>query len=54
MEKIHFNFREKRENIYKKAFLYIEMSNQRIISFDVGIKNMAYCIFDFHHSQPEW
>jgi len=29
------------------------MSNQRIISFDVGIKNMAYCIFDFHSSQPD-
>ena len=53
MEKYISIFREKRENIYKKAFLYIEMSNQRIISFDVGIKNMAYCIFDFHPSQPD-
>ena len=29
------------------------MHNQRIISFDVGIKNMAYCMFDFHPSQPD-
>ena len=24
------------------------MNVQKIISFDVGIKNMAYCIFDIH------
>ena len=29
------------------------MCNQRIISFDVGIKNMAYCIFDLDPSQQD-
>ena len=37
----------------KKPFLYIKMQNQRIMSFDVGIKNMAYCIFEILDSSSQ-
>lgn len=46
------NQNKHRENFIICLVYFYKMATTRLISFDVGIKHMAYCIFEFSDTQP--